>query len=328
MATTPKRLLSGVTSLMAVVAVLSPLEMRHEHCQKLFAEISSAEKVRPLPFAQINYRIYGAENSETIVLIHGLGGSLRTWKELAESLGKKYRVIIYDQRGHGKTPGIGENYGSRVMAGDLKSLLDGLHIDKVNLVGHSMGARTAVRFAEENPERVRSVTLEDMHIMGRKTALPDPRPRAEQTRQLAQLRFSSRAEAEDFLRERLDITEEETMRELIAQSESGFRLDVGTGAEPMYSAHGLQEDLGFALSKIQVPVMAIQADPNKGAVLWGKGLKDLQEANPSVVVVGFPGAGHGVHGDQPARYEEVLDSFVSGQKVPNSPLLYDLKTGK
>lgn len=71
------------------------------------------------------------------------------------------RVVALDQRGHGAStkfyaPG---EYSTPRMAGDLLALLDRLSIDRADLIGYDMGARTAVMLAVAHPERVRSLTL-------------------------------------------------------------------------------------------------------------------------------------------------------------------------
>ena len=117
----------------------------------------------PLDPSEMNYRIYGAEHSETLVMIHGLCGDLRTFDSVAQVLAKYYRVVTYDQRGQGCTA----NFSSGTLAKDLKGLLDHLQIRSVHILGHSLGARTALRFAHLYPERIKSVIVEDMEFRPR-----------------------------------------------------------------------------------------------------------------------------------------------------------------
>ena len=104
-----------------------------------------------------NYKIEG--NGEVIVLIHGLSDDLRYWEVLATALKKDFKVIRYDLRGHGQSPlGSGE-ITSSTYVDDLNDLLIELGIDKVNLVGFSVGGAIALDFTLRFPQKVKSIVL-------------------------------------------------------------------------------------------------------------------------------------------------------------------------
>jgi len=73
-------------------------------------------------------------------------------------------VVLFSQRGHGATPDVGSDYSVTLMARDLEALLDHLGLTKVVVLGHSFGAKTALRFAALNPSRVSKVVIEDMSM--------------------------------------------------------------------------------------------------------------------------------------------------------------------
>ena len=152
---------------------------------------------------QMNYELSKPVSNPigTIVLIHGLGGMLETWTEVSKELTDRgYQVLSYDQRGHGLTVAEGENYSSSLLATDLKGLLDHLKIKKVHLIGHSMGARTALRFANLYPDRAISVISEDMHFKGRSKLLPDHLDLAKEMNYLDGL-FKTREEAANLVKQ-------------------------------------------------------------------------------------------------------------------------------
>jgi pimeloyl-ACP methyl ester carboxylesterase len=96
-----------------------------------------------------------------IVGLHGLSATRRyvvMGSRVLERSG--YRVILYDARGHGSSdPPPSDDYSYPSLAGDLRALLDALELDRAVLVGASMGAHTALRFALDNPERVAALAL-------------------------------------------------------------------------------------------------------------------------------------------------------------------------
>jgi pimeloyl-ACP methyl ester carboxylesterase len=89
-----------------------------------------------------------------VVLLHGLSATRRNVVQGSRALAKRgYRMISYDARGHGASqPAPSYEYADLVE--DLEAVLDELELDKVALVGSSMGAATAMAFTLEHPERV------------------------------------------------------------------------------------------------------------------------------------------------------------------------------
>jgi len=79
-------------------------------------EISTLSPASALDPAKINYRIYGKKNKEIVILVHGLGGDLRTWDNVAEDLSEQNKVVTYGQRGHGRTPAPDHNFSSEFTA--------------------------------------------------------------------------------------------------------------------------------------------------------------------------------------------------------------------
>ncbi len=93
---------------------------------------------------------------KTLVLIHSGGTDLRDWENIAPELFKKYRVIMYDQRGAGQSPVPIEPTNHIT---DLKILLDSNSLEQVILIGHSIGGQIATDFALKHPERVEKLIL-------------------------------------------------------------------------------------------------------------------------------------------------------------------------
>ncbi len=128
---------------------------------------------RPLLPREIAHTDLGPRGAPTIVFVHGAGSDRRTFQPLASSLARRYRVLTFDQRGHGDTPAVGLDLSSQTLALDLKVLHDHLQLGRIHLAGHSFGGRTAVRYASLFPGDVASVLVEDMDMASRFT-LTDP----------------------------------------------------------------------------------------------------------------------------------------------------------
>jgi pimeloyl-ACP methyl ester carboxylesterase len=99
--------------------------------------------------------------SRTIVGIHGLTANHRCWVSVAEVLSPDYRLVTYDLRGRGDSDKPGTGYSLEVHGRDLAGLLDHLGLRSAVLMGHSLGAAIALRFAVTHPARVRKLVLID-----------------------------------------------------------------------------------------------------------------------------------------------------------------------
>ncbi len=108
---------------------------------------------------KLHYKEYG--EGEPLVILHGLFGMLDNWKSFARAISEEYRVILVDQRNHGRSFHHDEmNY--RVMAEDLKHLMDALSLDQAIVLGHSMGGKTAMEFAKTYPASVKKLIVVDI----------------------------------------------------------------------------------------------------------------------------------------------------------------------
>jgi pimeloyl-ACP methyl ester carboxylesterase len=92
--------------------------------------------------------------------VHGAAGYLLQWGLQLECFSRYRRTLALDLRGHGQSSLVAEaNYTADEFAQDLKSLLDHLEIEQVDLVSHSFGGAAATRFALQWPDRLRSLAL-------------------------------------------------------------------------------------------------------------------------------------------------------------------------
>jgi pimeloyl-ACP methyl ester carboxylesterase len=112
---------------------------------------------------RICYSDVGNPNGEPVILIHGyvVTGTLQwTLPGITKALSKDYRVVLFDNRGHGRSerPHAASQYGME-MVSDVLRLMDHLNIEKAHLVGYSMGAFIAHKLAATHPERVKSLIL-------------------------------------------------------------------------------------------------------------------------------------------------------------------------
>ena len=101
-----------------------------------------------------------AGDGAAVVLLHGLGSGSASWQGQLDGLGANYRVIAWDAPGYGGSDALeGETPSVADYAQAVADLLDALDLERVHLVGHSLGTPIAAAFAARHAARLRSLTL-------------------------------------------------------------------------------------------------------------------------------------------------------------------------
>ena len=248
-------------------------------------------------------RIYyeSAGQGTAVVFIHGWALNLREWDDQVAALVPRSRVVAFDRRGYGKSTGHADISAD---AGDLRALLDTLGIGKAVLVGHSAGAGVVYRFAAAFPDRTAGLVLYGGGApLGFPIARSTPRPN---------LREIARRFGLDSL-----------LKFVLAQP--GFS-DLRTPAIQArinamwatYTGKDLLEDHAqsgrFPLPHVDevkrwtIPTLFLVGDGEAPyARLIGDSLARWMPNARSVVV---PGGGHGVHFQQPERFNAALLGFL------------------
>jgi len=97
-----------------------------------------------------------------LLLVHGFGHHAHVWDDLAPALAPYYRVLALDLRGHGDSGrDPAGRYDPETLVRDLDAATQSLGIDRLVLVGHSLGGRVAMRFAAAHPDRMAGLVVVD-----------------------------------------------------------------------------------------------------------------------------------------------------------------------
>lgn len=108
---------------------------------------------------ELNYKSFG--QGDPVIILHGLFGTLDNWQSIAKVLADDYLVFIIDQRNHGRSPHLnGMNYP--LLAEDLLDFMEAHWIYRANIIGHSMGGKTAMQFALNYPDMVNKLAVIDI----------------------------------------------------------------------------------------------------------------------------------------------------------------------
>ena len=120
----------------------------------------------------VHVRDYGPRDAPVIMLLHGSSASLQTWEPWVEQLSEDYRVITYDQPGHGLTgPTPDGNYDTEVFVETAQGVTEALELDRFVNGGRSMGGWVSWNYALAHGDRLDGLLLVSA------SGAPDAQPR-------------------------------------------------------------------------------------------------------------------------------------------------------
>lgn len=262
-----------------------------------------------------HYQILGTAGAPKLVFLHGLLGSGANWRKITSQFQDQFQILVYDQRGHGRSFQPPHGYRPEDYADDLHQILDELNWDKIHLVGHSLGGRNALNFAHRFPARLSSLTIEDIGPEG----TPENADKIKRLLGLVPVPFKSRMEAKNFF-------ENEFPKKLMGQGQattlanyfytnitekpdgtSNWRFSLQGVLESLESGH--QTDRWEEVRQLRTPTLWIRGEKSQdlSAEVFGRVL----EINPQIQGVEVAGAGHWVHFDQPDIFTQVLRDFLT-----------------
>ena len=108
---------------------------------------------------ELNFKEFG--QGDPIIILHGMFGTSDNWQTLAKKLAHDYLVYIVDLRNHGRSPHNNE-FNYQVMAEDLRMFMESQWMYEARIIGHSMGGKTAMQFALNNPDMVEKLVVVDI----------------------------------------------------------------------------------------------------------------------------------------------------------------------
>ena len=105
---------------------------------------------------------------ETIVFSHGVGSTSALWAEWLPSLVDRYRILTFDMRGFGRSAKLASEakWSMAELIGDIKAVIESANLNRVHLVGESVGGTLAIAFALKYPQHVLTLTVSNASYVG------------------------------------------------------------------------------------------------------------------------------------------------------------------
>jgi len=250
----------------------------------------------------INYRIDGPERAPWLVFSNSLATSLAMWDEQAAALQTSFRVLRYDQRGHGETDAPSGRYAFDTLLDDALALMDAHNIDKAHFAGLSMGGATALGLAERRPQRFHSIVVADSPC---------------QSTPQSSLQWE----------ERIAVAQKQGIEALVEPTVGRWFPPETVAANPPYldkiramiratpvngfigcAAALAAHDYASAVGTVKCPTLFIVGEQDGATPI---AMAKLHEKLAGSRFVTLPGAGHISNMDRPAEFSRALRAFLS-----------------
>ena len=262
-----------------------------------------------MPYADNSgVKIYWEERGEgdPLLLIMGLGFSLDMWYRTAPVLSKRYRTIIFDNRGVGRSDVPPGPYSIAAMAADAAAVMDSAGVTDAHVFGVSMGGMIAQEFALQYPERTRSLILGCTSHGGPEAVMADVEVI---TTLMARVTMS----AEDGIRAMIPfIYDLATPRERVEED-----LEILRRALPTVEGYFAQVQAIIAfesrsrLSRLKVPTLVVHGESDR--LIPPENGRRIARLIDGARLVIIPGASHIFPTDQPEKAHQAILGFLAEQ---------------
>ncbi len=248
----------------------------------------------------LHYREYG--EGKPLVILHGLFGSSDNWQSLALRFAAFYHVYCLDLRNHGRSP-WGESQSYDDMTDDVYAFIEENQLKDILLIGHSMGGKVAMHFAQNYPHLVQKLVVVDMGIKSY------PMHHQHILAGIHALHLGSintRKQAEDILK---IYVENDGIRQFLLKNlywkEKGrlaWRMNV-----PVLE-HEMPKILAALPKKVSwIPTLFLSGELSN--YILSDDIQEIEEIFPDATFEILPNAGHWLHSEQPDLFFDAVMSF-------------------
>jgi pimeloyl-ACP methyl ester carboxylesterase len=282
---------------------------------------------------EVAYRVAGS--GPPLLLVHGMAGSSSTWRYVMPELARDHTVLAPDLPGHGRSAKGRGDYSLGSLATSLRDLLVALDIERVTIVGQSLGGGVAMQFAYQYPERCDRLVLvssgglgQDVHLLLRALSFPGTEYLlalgcASPLRDagdaiagvLARVGLRPQARIEEMWRAYASLADGETRQAFLRT----LRSVVDASGQCVSATDRLY------LTSV-MPTLIVWGDADR--IIPVAHAHAAHDAMPGSRLEIFPGAGHFPHCEAPEHFVDVLRSFVRETRPapPTGERLRDLIT--
>lgn len=250
---------------------------------------------------KLYHRILG--QGQPLLILHGLFGNSDNWQTHARKFAEYYQVILIDQRNHGHSDWSDE-FSYELMAEDVHELITGLDLKNVLLMGHSLGGKTAMWYAQQHPEKLEKLLVVDMGIQ---EYGPHHQDILKGLGLVDLQKVKTRGEVEAILEPHIpEFSTRQFLMKNLYWKEKGvlaWRMNVPV----------LSEKIGNILialpeKEVMTPTLFIRGE--RSGYIRDEKIPEIEELFPDSTFVTIEGAGHWVHAERPEAFVNAVLEFL------------------
>jgi len=257
---------------------------------------------------EIYYEIHG--KGEPLILIMGLRRNIEWWYRQVPDLSKHFKVLVFDNRGAGRSDKPKMDYSIRLFADDTTGLIESLSIKKAHILGLSMGGYIAQELAINYPHIVKSLILACTGPGGERAVLMSPE-------RLKKFTANEGLSPEQILKKDMDIYfSDRFIQEFPKKIKEFIEISLRYYQPPdafLRQYHAcLMHDTVNRLKRITVPTLIMSGDDDP--LVPPKNSQILKELIPHAELIFFPGKRHCFFIEEAERFNQTVISFLKSIK--------------
>ena len=249
------------------------------------------------------YRKLGS--GKPLFILHGLFGLSDNWSTVGKMLSESFEVYLIDLRNHGSSPHSDE-WTYSAMVNDLTELMENEKLNKIILMGRSLGGKVAMQLASMHPEKLEKLIVVDMapkNYSGSSfdfaNKLIDTNLTELKTRKEAEERLSS------FIHEKSEL---QLMQKNIYwndENKLAWKFNLKTIAENINKIKNT-----FTLGEIHISISALFIRGEKSNYILDSDIPQIKKNFPDSEIKTIAGVGHWVHADKPQKFVDIVKEFT------------------
>lgn len=250
----------------------------------------------------LNFKEFG--QGEPVIILHGLFGMLDNWQTIGRQLGEHFSVYIIDQRNHGRSPHT-DDFSYPILADDLQHFMEANWMYQAHIIGHSMGGKTAMQFAMQYPDMLKSLHVIDIapkKYSGGHELIMDTLKEIDLTK------VQDRKEAESFMMSRIpEFGTRQFLLKNLTRNESNGDF------EWKMNLPILQREYDNILDNISEGVFEGETHfyrGDKSDYITNEDIASMKEKFPNMTLDTIENAGHWVHAEQPKALYQLLEGYL------------------
>ncbi len=249
----------------------------------------------------IHYQLDGPAGAPWLMFSNSLATDLGMWDDQAAHFGRRYRVLRYDQRGHGQSEAPKGRYSFDMLIDDAIALMDALDIDRAHFCGLSMGGATALGLAQRHPDRTDRIVICDSPCASSPASARHWEERIAVAENRGMTALADPTLARWFPPETVVANPphlQKIRRMILATPISGF-----IGGAAALADH----DFSSAVATVERPVLFLVGEKDGTTPA---SMRDMHDRLPRSRFVELVGAGHISNLDRPDLFNQVVGEFL------------------